>query len=122
MSPWIGSNSDGPCEFRELGGCEATVLAFLAAPHRTMIVAVRASTREDDTFIVLHGCRRIVAPIKWSVGSIDVARVDADTVVLSDSCADVQIECYGGRLLRRAETSAFFGDNPSLKQLIDEFC
>jgi hypothetical protein len=107
--------------FAEFEGCEATVLAYFNAPHRTAIIAVRGPSREEDAFLVLHGCRRLELPVSWKVSSISAVRKDDSAMILADPESNVYVDFYGGRLLGRDAMLAFFGGDVGLIQQIVNF-
>lgn len=118
---WIGSYSDDPGMFLRLADREAVVLAYFASPHRTAIIAIRGESRDADAFVVLHGCKRIVAPISWIVRCLDVRREDSDTMVLSDRDCGVEVHFYAGRLFSRKDVTAYFAESTCVRPLIDDF-
>ena len=120
-SHWIGSTSDDPDMFLRFTGLEAEVLTYVAAPHRTAIIAIKGLSPGGDMFAVLHGCRMFMMPVSWTVGCLSVRREDPDTIVLSDSECNVDVYFYAGRLCSRNDAIAYFGESIFLRQLISEF-
>ncbi|MEQ8786400.1 MAG: hypothetical protein RIC55_08875 [Pirellulaceae bacterium] len=107
--------------FRPFSGRRAELLTYYKSPHSTAIVGVRGPTRAEDEFIFLYGCRRLQAPVNWTVGELTAARREVDFVTLRDAAAQVLVDFNAGRLFSRNDALAFVRGDAVLTQMLEDF-